>query len=160
MIISCDTSQQSELRVRLSTTTSASSSSSPKSSRSNSRRFIHAVEDVADCSSSNSSSSGHSRDDDDLDAMGEGKGHPHYSHQAAGSTLSDLIRSMHIVLIWAVAKSKMRHILGLYTFMITIMLHFSSSSINNIQSIVEKGSHGMSTTSIRYHHQQQQQPSV
>jgi hypothetical protein len=155
MIISCDTSQQSELRVRLSTT-SASSSSSPTSSRSNSRRFIHAVEAVADCSSSNSSSSGHSRDDDDLDTMVEGKGHPHYSHQA-GSTLSDLIRSMHIVLIWAVAKSKMRHILGLYTFMITIMLHFSSSSINNIQSIVEKGSIGMSTTSIRH---LQQQPSV
>ena len=160
MIISCDTSQQNELRVRLSTsTTSSSSSPSPTSSRSNSRSRFISVE--TDSLSSDSSSSSHDHDndvyDDDSASTIECKGH-YYQNQAS-STLSHFIRSIHIILICALAKSKMRYILGLYTFMITIILHFSSSSINNIQSIVENGSGnnnaGLSISSI-----QQQQPSV
>mmetsp|Transcript_31640 Transcript_31640/g.52799 ORF Transcript_31640/g.52799 Transcript_31640/m.52799 type:complete len:464 (+) Transcript_31640:358-1749(+) len=42
------------------------------------------------------------------------------------------LRSLHIILLWAIAKTKLRYILGLYTFLITLCLHYSATNVNSL----------------------------
>jgi hypothetical protein len=44
--------------------------------------------------------------------------------------------------IWAISKSKMRYLLGFYTFMITVFLHYSGTSVTSLVADIGQERHG------------------